>query len=60
MGFNMLNKLNSLDILIGQCNYMLSKAEDSHNADLYNYWMVEKSRLLRERSELLGIKLGGV
>lgn len=56
----MLSKLNSLDVLIGQCNYMLSKAEDSKNADLHNYWMAEKSRLLRERANLLGIKLGGV
>lgn len=56
----MLSKLNSLDVLIGQCNYMLSKAEDSKNVDLHNYWMSEKSRLLHERSELLGIKLGGV
>lgn len=56
----MLSKLNSIDILIGRCNYMLERAEDAKNIDLFNYWMAERSRLQRERADLLGIKLGGV
>ena len=56
----MLSALNSIDILIGRCNYMLERAEDAKNLDLFNYWLAERSRLQRQRSELLGIKLGGV
>lgn len=57
-GFNMLNKLNSLDIVIGNCNYWLEKAEDTKNLDLFNHWFAERERLYRERASLLDIKLG--
>ena len=56
----MLDALNSLDISIGHCNYMLTRAEDMKNLDSFNYWMAERARLQRERANLLGIKLGGV
>lgn len=56
----MLDKLNLIDIAIGNCNYWLEKAEDAKNLDSFNYWMAERSRLQRERAELLNVKLGGV
>lgn len=52
-GFNMLTKLNFIDIAIGNCNYWLEKAEDTKNLDSFNFWMAERSRLQRERAELL-------
>lgn len=59
-GFNMLDKLRSLDIAIGNCNFWLEKAEDTKNLDSFNHWFCERERLYRERAELLNIKLGGV
>lgn len=56
----MLDKLNLIDIAIGNCNYWLEKAEDAKNLDSFNYWMAERSRLQRQRAELLNVKLGGV
>lgn len=56
----MIGQVNSIDILIGRCKYMLERAEDMKNLDLFNYWMAELYRLQRERAKLLNIKLGGV
>jgi len=56
----MLDALNSLDIALGNCEDMLARAEDSKNLDSFNFWMAERSRLQRERANLLNVKLGGV
>lgn len=56
----MIDALNALDIALGNCEYMLEKAEDSKNLDSFNFWLAERSRLQRERAELLFVKLGGV
>lgn len=56
----MIDALNSIDIALGNCDYMLSRAEDSRNIDSFNFWMSERARLQRERAELLNVRLGGV
>lgn len=56
----MIDALNSLDIALGNCEYILSRAEDSKNLESFNFWMAERARLQRERAELLNVKLGGV
>lgn len=56
----MLDSLNSIDIALCKCNYMLSRAVDSRNIDLFNFWMAERARLQRERIDFLNAKLGGV
>lgn len=56
----MLDSLNSIDIALCKCNYMLSRAVDSRNIDSFNFWMAERARLQRERVDFLNAKLGGV
>ena len=49
----MLDSLNSIDIALCKCNYMLIRAVDSKNIDSFNFWMAERARLQRERVDIL-------
>lgn len=60
VGCNMAKFVDSLrwiEISIGNANYQLTRAEDRHDLDTFNYWYAERERLYRERARLLGVSV---